>query len=172
MSAIGLTGSGAISPGPEEGGVLLLVKPAKEFLKSRIGLDFLDRVECVAEIVVGPRFVDEILARVAGRCRVSSALASRDHVVPTSGHPSLTKCASCGHTSGPVFLQKHIHSVIVRHHSFESCEPLAGLFHQLTPSAFKNRNSARKGLGRSSYFAFRGSKWYARPVTLRIPALI
>ena len=28
------------------------------------------------------------------------------------------------------------------------------------------------GLGRSSYFAFRGSKWYARPVTLRIQALI
>ena len=24
-----------------------------------------------------------------------------------------------------------------------------------------------KGLGRSSYFAFKGSKWYARPVTLR-----
>jgi hypothetical protein len=29
-----------------------------------------------------------------------------------------------------------------------------------------------KGLGRSIYFAFRGSKWYARPVTLRIQALI
>jgi hypothetical protein len=29
-----------------------------------------------------------------------------------------------------------------------------------------------KGLGRSSCFAFRGSKWCARPVTLRIPALI
>ena len=27
-------------------------------------------------------------------------------------------------------------------------------------------------LGRSSYFAFRSSKWYARPVTLRNPALI
>jgi hypothetical protein len=29
-----------------------------------------------------------------------------------------------------------------------------------------------KGLGRSIYFAFRGSKWCARPVMLRIPALI
>jgi hypothetical protein len=29
-----------------------------------------------------------------------------------------------------------------------------------------------KGLSRSSYFAFRDSKWYARPVTLRIQALI
>ena len=29
-----------------------------------------------------------------------------------------------------------------------------------------------KELGRSIYFAFRDSKWYARPVTLRNPALI
>jgi len=29
-----------------------------------------------------------------------------------------------------------------------------------------------KGPGRSIYFAFRDSKWYARPVTLRNPALI
>jgi hypothetical protein len=172
LSAIGLTGSGAISPGPEEGGVLLLVKPPEEFLKPRIDLDFLDGIERIPQLVVRPGFVDKILAGVAGRCRVSSALASRDHVVPTCGYPPLTKCTSCGHATGPLFLQKHIHSAIVRRHSIESCEPLAGLFHQLTPSAFKNRNSARKGLGRSSYFAFRGSNWYARPVTLRIPALI
>ena len=54
----------------------------------------------------------------------------------------------------------------------EGSEPLAGLFHQLTPSTFKIRIQVMKGLGRSSYFAFRGSKWYARPVTLRIQALI
>ena len=29
-----------------------------------------------------------------------------------------------------------------------------------------------EALGRLSYFAFRSSKWYARPVTLRTPALI
>ena len=29
-----------------------------------------------------------------------------------------------------------------------------------------------EALGRLSYFAFRSSKWYARPVTLRNPALI
>ena len=45
-------------------------------------------------------------------------------------------------------------------------EPLAGLFHQLTPSAFLKPYPVTKELGRSIYFAFRGSKWYARPVTL------
>jgi len=29
-----------------------------------------------------------------------------------------------------------------------------------------------EGVIRSIYFAFKGSKWYARPVTLRIQALI
>ena len=112
MSAIGLTGSEPVSPGPEEGGFLLLVKPAEEFLESRIGLDFLDRVERVPEFVVGPRLVDEILAGVAGWRRVPSALAARDHVVPSRGHPSLTKCASFGHTTDPILLQKNIHSAI------------------------------------------------------------
>ena len=36
----------------------------------------------------------------------------------------------------------------------------------------KASSDRKKGLGRASCFAFRGSKWYARPVTLRIPALI
>jgi hypothetical protein len=38
--------------------------------------------------------------------------------------------------------------------------------------AFFQYASIMKGLGRSSCFAFRGSKWCARPVTLRIQALI
>jgi hypothetical protein len=38
--------------------------------------------------------------------------------------------------------------------------------------ALSKSASIMKGLGRSIYFAFRGSKWYARPVTLRIQALI
>jgi hypothetical protein len=50
-------------------------------------------------------------------------------------------------------------------------KPLAGLFHRLAPSTSKV-NEGRKWLGRSICFAFRGSKWYARPVMLRIPALI
>jgi hypothetical protein len=51
-SAIGLTGSEPVAPGPEEGAFLLLVKPAEEFLESRIGLDFPDRVERVQQFVV------------------------------------------------------------------------------------------------------------------------
>src|SRR5438552_541486 len=39
---IRLTGSGPVSTRPEEAAFLLLIKPAEEFLKSRIGLDFLD----------------------------------------------------------------------------------------------------------------------------------
>ena len=173
MSAIGLTGSEPVAPGPEEGAFLLLVKPAEEFLESRIGLDLFNPVERVPQFVVRPGLMDEILAGVAGRRRVPSALAARDHVVPSRGHLSLTKCAAFGHAADSILLQKKIAIRLPPgSNSFESDEPLAGLFHQLTPSAFKNRNSARKGLGRSIYFAFRGSKWYARPVTLRIQALI
>src|SRR5438309_732757 len=106
LSAIGLTGSGPVSPGPEEGAFLLLIKPAQEFLKSRIGLDSLDRVERVPQLVVRPGFVDEILAGVAGRCGVPSAFAARHHMVPARGHPSLTKGATFGHTADPIFLQK------------------------------------------------------------------
>ena len=132
-----LTGSGPVSPSPEKGGVLLLVSPAEELLKSGIGLDFLDGIERIPQFVVRPSFVDEILAGVAGWCRVPSAFASRDHVMPSRGHFSLTKCANFGHTTGPIFLEKHIHSLAVRHYSFQNCEPLAGLFHQLTPSVFQ-----------------------------------
>jgi len=54
----------------------------------------------------------------------------------------------------------------------QGIKPLAGLFHRLTPSAFKNLDREMTARGRSSCFAFRDSKWYARPVTLRNPALI
>ena len=114
MSAIGLTGSEPVAPGPEEGAFLLLVKPAEELLESRIGLDLLDRVECVAELVVGPCFVDEILARVAGRRRVPSAPAARDHVVPSRGHFPLTKCAAFGHAADSILLQKNSYSTSTR----------------------------------------------------------
>jgi hypothetical protein len=36
VSAVWLTGSVTVSPGPEEGAFLLFVKPAEEILKSRI----------------------------------------------------------------------------------------------------------------------------------------
>jgi hypothetical protein len=136
MLPVRLTGSGPVSPGPEEGAFLLLKEPAEEFLKSRVDLDFLDGIERIAQFVVRPGFVDEILAGVAGRCRVLSAFAARDHVVPSCGHLSLTKCATLSHTFNPTFLQKHNHWLSLRQHSFKNCEPLADLFHQLTPSAF------------------------------------
>ena len=135
MSAIGLTGSEPVAPGPEEGAFLLLVKPAEEFLESRIGLDFLNRVERVPQFVMRPGFMDEIFAGVAGRGRVPSSLAARHHVVPARGHLPMTKCAAFSHAADPIF-QKHSHSLSIRQHSFGDCEPLAGLFHQLTPSAF------------------------------------
>ena len=109
MSAIGLTGSEPVAPGPEEGAFLLLVKPVEEFLESRIGLDLLDRVERVPQFVVRPGLMDEILAGVAGWRRVPSAPAARDHVVPSRGHLSITKSANFVHTVGPIFLEQHIH---------------------------------------------------------------
>ena len=114
MSAIRLTGSEPVAPGPEEGAFLLLVKPAEEFLESRIGLNLLDRVERVPQFVVRPGLMDEILAGVAGRRRVPSALAARDHVVTSRGHLSLTKCAAFGHAADPILLRKNNHSTSTR----------------------------------------------------------
>ena len=114
MSAIGLTGSEPIAPGPEEGAFLLLVKPAEEFLESRIGLDFLDRIERVPQFVMRPGLMDEILAGVAGWRRVPSAPAARDHVVPSRGHLPLTKCAAFGHAADSILLQKNSYSTSTR----------------------------------------------------------
>ena len=215
MSAIGLTGSEPVAPGPEEGAFLLLVKPAEELLESRIGLDLLDRVERVPQFVVTPGLVNEVFAGVAGRHDFGPAFAARDNMVPSRGELSLTEHASLGHTAVLNLLVEHSEqaptqkwrkkwespprqavacsrfqdgvlayagllpglaegarfalamvlptlafrassSAIRTPSSHEIEEPLAGLFHQLTPSAFKNRNSGRKGLSRSIYFAFRG----------------
>ena len=60
-SAVGLAGSVSVPPGPEERSFLLLVKPAKELPKPRIGPDLLDRAKRVAQFIVRPRFVDEVL---------------------------------------------------------------------------------------------------------------
>ena len=100
----------SVPPSPEERSLLLLVKPAKEFPKPRIGPDLLDRVERVAQFVVRPRLVDEVLTRMAGRRDVSSTFAARHNVVPSRGHLPVTECANFVHTVGPIFLQKHIHS--------------------------------------------------------------
>jgi len=109
-SAVGLAGSLSIASSPEERSFLLLVKPAQEFLESRITLDLLDCVERVAQFVMGPRFVDEILTRMAGRSDVSSAFAAGHNVVPSRRHLPVTKFANFVHTVGPIFFQKDIHS--------------------------------------------------------------
>jgi hypothetical protein len=64
---------------------MLLVQPAEELLKPRIGQNGLDGVKRVAQFVVGPGFVDEILAGVTGRNDFGSAFAAWDHVVPACG---------------------------------------------------------------------------------------
>jgi hypothetical protein len=77
-----------------------------------------------------PRFVDEILARMAGGSDVASAFAARHNMVPSRGHLPVTTCADFLHAVGPKFLLKHIHSL----RWLKVLEPLVGLFHQLTPA--------------------------------------
>jgi hypothetical protein len=133
-SSGGLTASVPIASSPEERSFLLLVKPAEELPETRSGLDLFDRVEFVAQFVMRPRFVDKILAGMAGRSDVSPTFAARHYVVPSCGHLPVTKCAGLVHTVGPEFLLKDIHS----------CRPLKvsnpwfvmalrNQFHQLTP---------------------------------------
>src|SRR5260370_37395746 len=103
-SAVGLTGSGPVSPRSEERALLLLVKPPEEFLKPWIGLDFLYCVESVPQFVMRPGLVNEILAGGACRCCFRSALATRDHVVPSRWHVAFTECAAYDHTADSIFL--------------------------------------------------------------------
>lgn len=128
-----LTGSVPVATSPEKGSFLLLVKPTKELLEARIGLNLLDRVELVAQFVMRPRFVDEILAGMAGRGDVAPAFAARHNMMSSRGHLPVAECADFVHTVGPKFLLKDIHSC----RRLKVFEPLAGLFHQLTP-AFVN----------------------------------
>jgi len=127
---VGLAGSISVPPSPEEGSFLLLVKPTKELLEARIGFDLLNRVELVAQFIVRPRLVDEILARMAGRRDVPSSFAARHNMVPSRGHSPATECANFVHTFGSQFLYNDIQSS----HALKAFEPLADLFHQLTPA--------------------------------------
>jgi len=110
LSLVRLFGSVSVPPSPEERSVLLLVKPAKEPPKPRIGPDLSNRIELVAQFVVRPGLVDEVLAGMAGWSDVLSAFAARHNVVPSRGHLPFTKCASFVHTVSPIFLQQDIHS--------------------------------------------------------------
>ena len=92
-------------------------------------MNLLDRIELVTQFVVPPGVVDEVLAGMAGWGDVPSAFAARHNVVPSGGHLPVTKCASFVHTVGPIFLLKDIYLCC----PLKVFEPLAGLFHQLTP---------------------------------------
>jgi hypothetical protein len=116
LLTVGLTCSGPVSPCPEERSFLLFVKSAKELLKPRIALDSLNGVERVAQLIVGPRLVDEILTGMAGRSDVSSAFAARHNVVPSRGHLPVRKGTAFGHKAGNAILGKHINSVSIRQH--------------------------------------------------------
>jgi hypothetical protein len=63
--------------------------------------------------------------------------------------------------------------------SISGCRPDVILFHHRAKRREKEECRMKKRtqhflerLGSLGYFAFRSSKWYARPVTLRNPALI
>ena len=86
---VGLIGPASVTPGSEECSFLLLVEPAKELLEPRIVLNLFDRVEFVAQFVMRPRFMDEILARMAGGSDVASAFAARHNMVRSRKHPFL-----------------------------------------------------------------------------------
>ena len=75
---------------------VLFLEPAQEFLVARVGLDFFDGVEVVAELVVGPGFVDEIFAGAAGRRGFASAFATRDDVVFAGGDVAIAEGALFG----------------------------------------------------------------------------
>ena len=98
-------GAVSIASSSEERSFLLPVKPAKKLLETRIGLNLLDRIELVAQFVMRPGLVDEILTGMAGRSDVSSAFAARHNVVPSRRHLPVTKCANFVHTVGPIFFQ-------------------------------------------------------------------
>jgi hypothetical protein len=103
--SVRLADSVPVASRPKERSFLLLVKPAKELLEPRIGLDLLDRVERVAQFVMRPRFVDKILTRMAGRSDVPPTFAARHYVMPSRGHLSVAECASSIHTVRPILLQ-------------------------------------------------------------------
>ena len=90
----------AVAPRPKNCAVMLLVEPAEKSLETLVGLDFLDGVKFVTELVVRPGFVDEIFATMAGGRHLASALAARDDVVSARGDVSFAKDARIVHTKG------------------------------------------------------------------------
>ena len=91
--SVWLTGSVSVAASPEERSVMLVVKPSKELLKTRIGFNLLDRIEHVPKLVMTPGLVDEILARMARGHDLRAALATRDDMMASRWHRAPTEYA-------------------------------------------------------------------------------
>jgi hypothetical protein len=77
----------------------LFVKPAEEFLKPVIRADFVHRVEVVAQFVMRPGLVDEILATVARRRNLASTFAARHDMMSARGDFPLAKDTDLFHVA-------------------------------------------------------------------------
>ena len=81
----------SIAPGFKNCFRLLFVEPAEKLLEAFIRADFLHRVEVVAQFVMRPSLVDEILATVARGRDLAPALAARHDMMPARGNVPLAK---------------------------------------------------------------------------------
>ena len=75
---------------------MLLLQPAQELLVTRITKDFFHGVVFVTELIVRPRFVNEIFARAASRNGFASAFATRHHVMSACGDVAFAEFALVG----------------------------------------------------------------------------
>jgi hypothetical protein len=173
------------------------MQPLEKFLKTSVGQDCFHRIERVPKLVVTPGLVNEILTGMAGGHGIGSAFAARHDMVPSRGHRPVTKCAN-DHKSELrmqnaepkrkvssgfciAFLIMHSAFYIGRNPRLVSstssppqkqCRVLSAKCRVVYLILHSSLFILNFYAGRSIYFAFRGSKWYARPVTLRVQALI
>ena len=84
----------AVPARPKHHAILLSVEPPQELLEPIIGQNLLDGIEYVAQFIVRPCLVDEILARSAGRHDLRPAFTARDHMMAVGRNSTATKDAS------------------------------------------------------------------------------
>jgi len=178
-SPVRLAGSVPVASRPKERSFLLLVKPAKELLEPRIGLDLLDRVERVAQFVMRPRFVDnphtngrsercpahlcsvalrDALAWAPLGCRMRKLHPYRPSDIAPVRYPFVSLVKSF-RTPGWSLPPTHPRAFELKHDSTTSESRSIGACNQC-PVRCKQRGaraSSRSGV----------QKWCARPVTLR-----
>ena len=174
----------------ENSRVLLPMQPLEEFLKTGISHNRFHRVERVAEFIVTPGLVDEILTGMAGGDNLGSALAARHHVMSPRRDLPFTERARIGHR---IFIGSIAnHSNVEnggrsgnRTHDSSNLQPLSRRCPRLcrTSSNVGGGNEIRTRDG-VNHTCFPGkllvypdslhnrSKWYARRVMLPVQALI